>query len=119
MIAALLSALAWPGAGQFFNRDFKKGAVLTLLTLLLGLSLLLGLGRELIRALPPDPSPFNPEQVRAVRDAMVQANPRLYGTYSTLLSLTWIFGVVDAWLGARERTAPPPPPTPDDDAPAA
>lgn len=110
-IAALLSALAWPGAGQFFNRDFKKGLALTLLTMLLGLSLMVGVGRDLLQSLPPDPSPFDPEQIRRVKEIVMQANPRLYGTYSLLLTLTWFFAVVDAWLGARERAQMAPPPS--------
>lgn len=119
LIAALLSGLAWPGAGQFFNRDFKKGILLTGLTVLLAVSLMLGLGRDLARVMPQSPSPLDPDQVRALRDAMLSANPAFYKRYSLLLSLTWLFGVVDAWLGAREKAAPPPAPPPPPDAPAA
>jgi hypothetical protein len=108
-IAALLSALAWPGAGQFYNKDFKKGLVLTALTALLGMSLLIGVGGAVLHALPADGSPFDPERIRAVKEAIMTANPRLYGSYSLLLTLTWFFSVVDAFLGARERSAPPPP----------
>jgi hypothetical protein len=108
-VAALLSAILWPGAGQFYNREFKKGLLLTGLTLLLGASLLAGLGREVVRSLPPDPSPFNPAQIRQMRDIILQANPRLYGTYTLLLTLTWVFSVVDAFLGAREKGIRPPP----------
>ncbi len=112
IIAALLSALVWPGAGQFYNREFKKGLALVFLTLLLGVSLMIGLGRDIAQSLPTDPSPFDPEQIRRVRDIILQANPRFYRNYSMLLTATWLFSVVDAALGARERAAsrkePPP-----------
>lgn len=110
LIAVLLSAVAWPGAGQFYNREFKKGLLLTSLTLLLGAALMVGIGKEVLQSLPANPAPFDPEQIRLLKKAIMEANPRLYGTYSLLLTLTWFFGVVDAFLGARERKAPPPPP---------
>ena len=103
MVAALLSALLWPGAGQFYNREFKKGLLLTCLTVLLSVSLVIGLGRSLLQNLPQVTSPFDPQQMKVLRDAILQANPRLYGAYSLLLTLTWAFSVLDAFLEARER----------------
>jgi TM2 domain-containing membrane protein YozV len=103
LVAALLSALFWPGAGQFYNREFKKGFLMTSLTILLSVSLVIGLGRTLLQNLPQVTSPFDPQQMKVLRDAILQANPRLYGTYSLLLTATWIFSILDAFLGARER----------------
>jgi TM2 domain-containing membrane protein YozV len=113
LIAALLSALLWPGAGQIYNRDFKKGMALTVLTVLLGASLVVGVGRDVLQSLPQNPSLFDLTQIRQIKDVLLKANPRLYGTYSLLLTLTWVFSVIDAFLSARERrrlllTASPP-----------
>ncbi len=111
--AAFLSAALWPGAGQFFNRDVKKGLALTFLTALLGLSLTIGLGKVLVQAEPTDTMYFDLEQMRRDKNAKLAAKPSHYGTYSLLLTLTWVFGVVDAFLGARERQHPAPPPPAD------
>jgi hypothetical protein len=105
LMAGMLSALVWPGAGQFYNREFRKGLALVLLTFLLGLSLMIGLGKDIAQHLPADPSPFDPEQIRRLRDVIIHANPRFYRNYSLILTATWFYSVVDAYLGARDRAA--------------
>src|SRR5688572_24254167 len=111
-IAAALSALVWPGTGQLYNREFKKGAALVFLTVLLGFAFVIGAGRDIARHAAAGGVSFGPEQARAMLESVIADNPAFYRRYSLLLSATWVFSIVDAVLGARDRLAPPPPQEP-------
>jgi hypothetical protein len=109
IIATLLSAVVWPGAGQLYNRDFKKGAVLIALTFLAGVSLFLAAGMEIARSLPPDLAQVDAVRARMIAEEIAQRNAGFFTAFNLLILATWLFGVVDAFLGARERQNPPPP----------
>ena len=108
LFAVLLSAVA-PGLGQLYNRDYRKAFLLIGLSFMFVVSLMIGLGPELAKALPAQSGPLDMRQARAFWEAAAQKNTSLFQTFEFLTMVTWIYGVVDAYLGARERLAPPPP----------
>lgn len=112
LFAVLLSALVWPGAGQIYNREFTKGLILIGLTLLFGLSLLINVGREIAQNLPPDMIHFDIAQARALSEDILSRNSGFLLTFNTLMFVTWIYSIVDAFLGARDKLKPQPPETP-------
>ncbi len=117
IIAALLSALVWPGAGQIYNREFKKGLVLIGLTLLFGLSLVMGAGRDLLHSLPADMSAFDIEQARMLTEEIMRRNSTSLVTFNLLMTVTWVYSAFDAYLGARDRLKTDAPPA-DEEPPA-
>jgi hypothetical protein len=103
MVAALLSAFVWPGAGQLYNREFKKGALLIGLTLLLAAGVLIATAAELTRRLPADIENVDPDLVRGLPVQVLAARPGTLLAPSFLLLGAWVYGILDAYLGGRGR----------------
>ena len=125
MVAVLLSGFVWPGAGQLYNREFRKGALLIGLTLLLAAAVMIATAVELTRRLPADIENVDPDLVRDLPIQVLAARPGTLLAPSFLLLAAWVYGIVDAYLGGRGRrkltprpgseTRPPqapPPPAP-------
>lgn len=106
ILAALLSAFVWPGAGQLYNREFRKGLILIGLTLLLVVSLFLGAGVEIARRLPPDLAAFDRVQARMLSEQLLQENAGFFMAFQLLMLSVWLYGMVDAYMGARDRLPP-------------
>jgi hypothetical protein len=102
-----LSAFIVPGAGQLYNRDFRRGAVLIGLTLLYILTFAIGIGSEALRQLPPDMAAWDPETVRRVSENLRNSSSSFLNTFNWLMTITWVYAVLDAYWGARERFQPP------------
>jgi len=104
--AFLLSAFVFPGLGQLYNQDRKKGVALVLGTnLLLGVVLLVGIvlvSQEYLAVFYPRPLTW--ELVKALlRDTI--AHPLFWIPFGLLMAL-WGFAMVDAVRGAgRPKSA--------------
>lgn len=101
--AFLLSALIFPGLGQLYNQDRRKGVFLVLAAnLLLGVLLLLGvilLSREYFAVFYPRPLTW--EILRQLAEDTV-SHP-FFLVPAILLAGLWGFGAVDAVRGAGRR----------------
>ncbi len=101
IMAVLLSALIFPGLGQLYNRDRKKGIFLVLAAnVLLGLVLLVTfilLSREY--TLVYYPKPLDQEIFQTLLFDTV-FNPIFWVPFGLLLAL-WGYAVVDAGRGAK------------------
>ena len=100
MPPVMLSAFILPGAGQFYNRDWRKGLVLIGLTFLLSMSLIMGAGPEIasrITKASSGPPAFS--QVREILKEVMERN----AVYNLLMMLTWFYSLVDAYWGGRVR----------------
>lgn len=115
-VPVLLSALVWPGAGQLYNREVRKGIILGALTFLLCLSFTMGAELQILDRLPPEALSANWvqthwAQVRSVMDDVLKQKSSYVMTFNLLMFAAWLFSVVDAYLTAQERRkAPPAPP---------
>lgn len=102
--AFLLSALVFPGLGQLYNQDRKKGILLVLLAnLLLGVLLLVAVvlfSREYFEVFYP--APLSWEVLRQVTLSVI-CHPLFYLPFGLLAGL-WGFAAVDA---ARSAGRPP------------
>src|SRR5262245_56267925 len=117
VIAVLLSAFVWPGAGQIYNREYKKGIALIALTFLFALSLMMGLGMAIAREMPLNFSLADTGVVETLRDRVLADNAGFLLTFQLLSMATWLYAVVDAYMGARDRKkGPAPRPTDADEA---
>lgn len=108
MIAFLLSAFVFPGLGQLYNQDRRKGIILVLLAnLLFGVLLLSGLALfsqgyyEYFY-----PKPLTGEIVKELGRYLL-GHPVFFLPLSLLLGL-WLYAALDAGRCARRAAAPAP-----------
>ena len=101
--AFLLSALVFPGLGQLYNQDRRKGVILVLAANgLLGLTLLMGLiliSREYTTVFYP--RPLTGEMVQMLLLDTLR-HPLFWLPFGLLLAL-WGYAVVDAARRANSR----------------
>ncbi len=90
--AALLSLLGGPGMGQMYNRDWKKGAILIGVTLLMLAWVVVILFQSVSTALGD------------VAEATRLMNPRLKSGVP-VWTILWVYGVMDAWFVGRRPVA--------------
>ena len=103
ILPTLLSAFVWPGAGQLFNREFKKGWVLIGVSALVMVSFSLNLSVRLKDALPADTSKVDMAMVRTALQQMMATPSMYFRTFNLLMSVLWAYSVVDAFVGALMR----------------
>ena len=103
VFAALLSAFVWPGAGQLYNREIKKGAILIALTIAVAVAVMIATAAEVTRQLPADIGDLDADLVRTLPAQVLAARPGILLLSSLFLLLTWAYGVVDAYFGGRGR----------------
>jgi hypothetical protein len=99
--AFLLSAFVFPGLGQLYNQDRRKGVMLVLgANLLLGLTLLVGLvllSQEYLAVFYPRPLTWHLVRLLVV-DTIT--HPFFLIPFALLMAL-WGFAMVDAARGAK------------------
>ena len=100
ILPTLLSAFVWPGAGQLYNREFKKGWVLIGVSALVMVSFSLNLSVRLKDALPMDSSRVDMAAVRAALQQMMATPSPYFRYFNLLMSVLWAYSVVDAFVGA-------------------
>lgn len=98
----LLSALVVPGAGQIYNKEKGKGVVLMALFFLVIFGFMMTLSVSLAALLPPDMT-VSPEQVRGLVEGIMEEKSEFITTFWYLTLAIWGYGVLDAYLGARDR----------------
>lgn len=117
LLAVLLSAFIWPGAGQFYNREFKRGILLVGLTLLLCLSFVIGAEKEIRQRMPADMTTFDMAKAQVVMQDILKKNSDYVMTFNLLMFAAWLYSVADAYWTAKQTLQPPeeaPPPDNDD-----
>lgn len=113
---AILSAFVAPGVGQLANGDLSKG--LFLLTTSVGTFFYFVhvMTERLSVLLPGTPDQWATNQ-QALRDAvkrLIEGDPNMFFTFQILMLLTWTFGIVDAYVTAK-NPRPPSQPTSDEE----
>jgi hypothetical protein len=106
-VAVSLSALVWPGAGQVYNRDLKKGFALIALTAGCALVMVVVISRAVIASLPAEMEVLDPFVVQDItRQALLRAGFALNAT-TFVMTAAWVASVVDAWMVGRRRQSAP------------
>ena len=114
---ALLSGLVAPGVGQIFNRDFKKGFILLAVSMggLIYFSKILTEQIGMFLHTLPETWDQDPVALKAAVLKVFNLNPSVFFTFYLMMFLTWIYGVVDAYIYAKNPPPPPPPTNSDED----
>jgi hypothetical protein len=109
-IPVLLSALVLPGAGQMFNREKIKGAVLMALFVALSVALVVVIVAVVLPILPDTGgAPMSMDEAKAFTTRVwAERGDGISAVWWGLMAV-WVYGFLDAFLGARARaraTAP-------------
>jgi len=98
-----------PGAGQMFNREKIKGGVLMALFLALSVALCVLVVWAVLPHIPRDGATMSFLEVQALGTrVMVEKGRSIEATWWAMITV-WVYGIFDAFLGARARaraTAP-------------
>lgn len=101
--AVLLSGLLGPGAGQLYNREWRKGILLLTTGLLVTLAFFGKIGQGMVQRLGPNMALEDPARVaQAARDTLA-ALPGYVTSFQGLTLALWLYGIVDAYWGAQEK----------------
>jgi hypothetical protein len=112
VVPVALSGLLGPGMGQLYNKEFRKGIVLILLSLALLVIAAIWLIPRLLPNLPADlPLDDAIAMQRFVEEAThktVSENIHALVAFQIALGILWLYGIIDAYQGARRRLASAP-----------
>ena len=102
-IAALLSALVVPGAGQLYSRHVIKGAAFMAASAALVAALLYKTMDAALSAVAMSPDALSGSLLPIVRE-VTESNRGFYGVISFVFLIIWLAGIIDAWVsGSGER----------------
>jgi len=107
IIPVLLCFFLGPGVGQLYNKEYKKGAILIVLSAIV----LIGAGIWYYKAMQPFiPSDLTAVDPTAMQELMTNAASQVSSKEGHLMFLSegilmvlWLYGVVDAYLIASRR----------------
>jgi hypothetical protein len=107
VIAVLLSLFLGPGMGQLYNREFKKGAYLIGVSLVVVLSAAVWCFKASQPYLPVDLTTVDPGSLQTMlRNAATQvaaSNGQTLMTYQVLVLGMWIYSIIDAAVVAMRK----------------
>ena len=101
--AVLLSAVVGPGAGQFANRERRKGAAFLLGTLAAFAVLLFRLARAVFESIPPDLDPMDIGRTWALSWEIQRRYADQLTVPLILILVLWAASTVDAYVVASRR----------------
>ena len=103
LLATLLSAFVCPGAGQLLNKEIVKGWLLIGVSGLAVVSFTINLSSRLNALLASDISQMDAAVVRSAMEEIMKNPPAYFRYFNFFMMALWVYGVVDAFLGARVR----------------
>jgi len=107
IIPVLLSLLLGPGVGQLYNKEYKKGSYLIVLSLLVAVSACVWFKKAIFPYLPTDLTTVDPMSLpKLMQEAInhvVSSHGAVVATYEAILFALWIYGVIDAYFGGVRR----------------
>jgi TM2 domain-containing membrane protein YozV len=111
LIPVFLAVLLGPGIGQLYNKEFKKGFFLIVISIGLLMAFSIWLSRAAMGYLPADISTIDRAVLRdIIQKHVVGENTFTFYTYQILLGLMWLYGIIDAYIGGMRRRGAPPVP---------
>jgi hypothetical protein len=100
--ALVLSGLVWPGLGQLYNRDFKKGLAFILVAAVSAVTFFVAAGARVLAVLQ-DPGSLDLDRLLAISEGLRADVGGVVGLAGAVMIGTWLVAIVDAYLVARSR----------------
>ena len=102
-VTAVLLSFLWPGLGQFYNLEKRKGAVLMLFSALLFLAPLVWIIPQTARLLPdPEKTAVAQENVQEAVMEVVKRDRHLLNLISFTFLGFWAYAITQAYFKAKE-----------------
>ena len=105
LVSPLLSGLVIPGLGQIVNRQVGKGAMMVAAASLLFMLTLGFAFHEISQAVLALDGYAGPDKLAALRGQLIKQGVTWLIILGGLTAALWIYAVIDAWRGGRERDA--------------
>ena len=107
IIPVLLSLFLGPGMGQLYNREYKKGVILILISALLLVWAVAWYYRQVQPYLPKDLTAVDPQAMTVLlKNATDQISAQagaILSFFKAAMTVIWIYGIVDAYLVADKK----------------
>ncbi len=103
VVATLLSAFVFPGSGQIYNGERKKGMVFIAATLGLTFALFVALTLALSQSMPPTAGLISVLEAKAIVTRLWVEHGQMLAVFEWLFTGLWAVCVLDAFLGARAK----------------
>ena len=107
IIPVLLSFLLGPGAGQLYNRDYKKVALLIAASLLILAVSGVWYYQRLQPYIPNDLTAVDPAAMQQILQnasgQLASKDSTTLSVFEALLTVLWLYGVVDAYRVAQKK----------------
>jgi hypothetical protein len=107
VIPVLLSLFLGPGVGQLYNREYKKGVILILVSASILVWAVAWYYRAVQPFLPKDLTTVDPQALtELLRNAMDQINTKsgaVLSFFKAALTVVWIYGIIDAYRVAVKK----------------
>ncbi len=107
IIPVVLSGLLGPGIGQLYNKEFKKGALLLVLGLVLVAITTVSIAKAMMPYLSQDIAAMDIVQLAELGDKLKsEFDPTRSGLMMAcylMLTAMWIYSIIDAYFGAKRR----------------
>ena len=109
IIPVLLSFFLGPGVGQLYNKEYKKGAILIVVSFVI----LIAAGAWYFKALQPYlPADMTTVDPAAMQDLLKNATAQvgaqkgyILSASEAILTVLWLYGIVDAFRVAQKKSA--------------
>jgi len=105
LVSPLLSGLVIPGLGQIVNRQVGKGAMMVAAASLLFMLTLGFTFHEVSQAVLALDGYAGPDKLAALRGQLLKQGVAWLMILGGLMMALWVYGIIDAWRGGRERDA--------------
>ena len=103
IVIAVLLSLFGPGLGQLYNKEFKKGIWLLVISTVLFVLPLAYLTVKIGPMVPDNPAAINPEKIQAVMMDTISKNRDLFNVVSFLFLGVWAYSISQAYFKAKEE----------------
>ena len=102
-VTAVILSFLCPGLGQYYNRDYRKGSVILVLTTLLVLLPSIWIVRK-VAPLVPDPKKgtISQETIQSAAVQVILENRHLLNVISLVFLGIWAYAITQAYFKARE-----------------
>ena len=107
IIPVMLSLFLGPGVGQLYNREYKKGVILILVSAAILVWAVAWYYRAVQPFLPKDLTAVDPQAMtELLRNAMDQISAKsgvVLSFFKAALTVIWLYGIVDAYRVADKN----------------
>ncbi len=103
LVSALLSGLVCPGAGQIYNRQYVKGALMIAAALSLTGALVYRTWEEMMRLASGVMPGELLGSVAPIAQKIAETNRPFYNKVAAIFLALWVYGVIDAFISGKKR----------------